>query len=169
MKRERARQAVRAGAGQRPFGRHPVEIVLAGIRSHVRICGPHLALISNISKIPFSSIHPSSSELIVGSSLIGHWLAKAWRATDYGWKFGVILFAMLASAVVVYLGWPPRLGVDLGGGTILVYKVDERDRVAARKDGFAAGLDRKRVNPGGQKEISVRSLGTDMVEIVIPE
>ena len=82
--------------------------------------------------------------LIVASGFLGHWLGKALRAVDYGWKFGVILFAVFASVVVLIRGWPPKLGVDLGGGSILVYKVDEtQDRLAARQDGFAAGLDQQ--------------------------
>jgi len=107
--------------------------------------------------------------LLLGSSLIGHWLAKALRVADYGVKFGIILFAILASAVVVIRGWPPKLGVDLGGGSILVYKVDEQKTVwrADKMDSLVTSIS-KRVNPGGQKEISVRSLGTDMVQIVMP-
>lgn len=107
--------------------------------------------------------------LVVASTLIGNWLARTWRVVDYGWKFGVILFAIMASVVVVVLGWPPRLGVDLGGGSILVYKVDETKTVwrSEKMDDLLSSIS-KRVNPGGQKEISVKSLGTDMVEIVMP-
>ncbi|MGA2257067.1 MAG: protein translocase subunit SecD, partial [Thermoguttaceae bacterium] len=107
--------------------------------------------------------------LIVAAGLLGHWLAKALRAADYGWKFGVILFAVFASVVVIVRGWPPKLGVDLGGGSILVYKVDERKTVwrPDKMDSLLTSIS-KRVNPGGQKEISVKSLGTDMVEIVMP-
>ena len=106
---------------------------------------------------------------MIGSGLIGHWLAKALRAADYGWKFGIILFAILASVVVVFRGWPPKLGVDLGGGSILVYKVDETKTEwrPEKMDSLMASIG-KRVNPGGQKEISVQSLGNDMVEIVMP-
>jgi hypothetical protein len=28
---------------------------------------------------------------------------------DYGWKIGVSLFALLASAAIAYTGWPPKL------------------------------------------------------------
>ena len=116
-----------------------------------------------------SSIPPSSSALVVASGLIGHWLAKALRVADYGWKFGVILFAILASTVMVIRGWPPKLGVDLGGGSILVYKVDETKTEwrPEKMDSLVTSIS-KRVNPGGQKEISVQSLGNDMVEIVMP-
>ncbi len=107
--------------------------------------------------------------LVAGSSFIGHWLAKTLRVAEYGVKFGVIAFAILASLVVVALGWPPKLGVDLGGGSILVYKVDEKQTVwrPEKMDSLLTSIS-KRVNPGGQKEISVKSLGNDMVEIVMP-
>ncbi len=107
--------------------------------------------------------------LLVASGLIGHWLAKTLRVAEYGVRFSIILFAMLASAVVVYLGWPPRLGVDLGGGSILVYKVDETKTVwrPEKMDDLLVSIS-KRVNPGGQKEISVKRLGDDMVEIIMP-
>ena len=107
--------------------------------------------------------------LMVLSGLVGHWLGKALRLVDYGWKFGVIFFAIAASVLVIIRGWPPRLGVDLGGGSILVYKVDERqtDWREEKMDSLLASVS-KRVNPGGQKEITVKSLGKDMVEIVMP-
>ncbi len=107
--------------------------------------------------------------LLVGSGVIGHWLAKALRVADYGTKFAIILFAIFASLVVVVRGWPPKLGVDLGGGSILVYEVD-KTKTAWRPDKMDSLLTSisKRVNPGGQKEISVKSLGSDMVEIVMP-
>ncbi len=106
---------------------------------------------------------------MVASVLIGRWLAKALRSVDYGWKFAVILFALLASVVVIVLGWPPRLGVDLGGGSILVYKVDESKTEwrAEKMDSLITSIS-KRVNPGGQKEIAIRRLGSNMVEIVMP-
>ncbi len=71
--------------------------------------------------------------------------------------------------MVVFRGWPPKLGVDLGGGSILVYQVDETktDWRPEKMDSLLASIS-KRVNPGGQKEISVKSLGNDMVEIVMP-
>ncbi len=107
--------------------------------------------------------------LVVVSVLIGNWLAKALRMADYGLKFAIILFAMLASAVTVIRGWPPRLGVDLGGGSILVYKVDhtKTEWRPEKMDSLLTSIS-KRVNPGGQKEISVRSLGDDMVQITMP-
>ncbi len=107
--------------------------------------------------------------LVLASGFIGHWLGKGLRVADYGWKFGVILFAILASTVVIIRGWPPRLGIDLGGGSILVYKVDERltDWRPEKMDALIIAISR-RINPGGQKEMSVRSLGNNMVQITMP-
>ena len=56
--------------------------------------------------------------------VLGNYLGRLWRMPDYGWKFAAILFALLASVSVLYFGWPPKLGVDLSGGDILVYEVD---------------------------------------------
>jgi SecD/SecF fusion protein len=111
--------------------------------------------------------------LVVVSILLGGYLARGLRLPDYAWKFSVILFAALASLVVVWWGWPPKLGVDLGGGVILVYQVDpeklpeggldktQMDRLIARVS--------ERVNPGGQREIAVRPLGSDKIQITIPQ
>lgn len=110
--------------------------------------------------------------ILIVSFVLGSYLAKGLRLADYSWKFGLILFATLLSAVIVYRGWPPKLGIDLGGGAILVYQVDpERTPGGAlepdKMDTLISSIS-KRVNPGGQKEISVRSLGNTMVQITMP-
>ena len=107
--------------------------------------------------------------LIVASTLSGKWLAKILRVGEYGTKFSIILFALLASVVIVLRGWPPKLGVNLGGGSILVYKVDETKTnwKSERMDSLLASIG-KRVDPGKEKEIRLRKLGDDMVEIVMP-
>ena len=55
--------------------------------------------------------------------LLGNYLARLVRMPDYGWKLALIFFAAAAS-VAVLPGWPPKRGVDLSGGVILVYEVD---------------------------------------------
>jgi SecD/SecF fusion protein len=109
--------------------------------------------------------------LVVVAGLAGRLLANGLRVADYGTKFAIIIIAILASSMELVRGWPPKLGVDLGGGSILVYQVDKSKHTwngtAQEMDALIASL-LKRVNPGGQKEISVRSLGNDMVQIVMP-
>ena len=48
--------------------------------------------------------------LVLASGFIGHWLGKGLRVADYGWKFGVILFAIVGQ----HRGHPPRLAAAAG-------------------------------------------------------
>src|SRR6185369_5486372 len=72
---------------------------------------------------------------------------------------------------IVGLGWPPRLGVDLSGGVILVYEVDPgKKRTGEKIDmGELVSSISRRINPGGQKEVVVRPFGQEQVEIIIPK
>jgi SecD/SecF fusion protein len=107
--------------------------------------------------------------LVVVSWLLGLWLGKAVRMPDYGWKFSLILFALLASISAIWRNWPPHFGIDLGGGAVLVYRVDQSKTVwhPDKMESLIKSIIDS-VNPGGQKEITVRSLGQDMVEITMP-
>jgi protein-export membrane protein SecD len=176
-------------------------------------------------------------------------LAKQLRVGDMWARLAAVLVASAAGAVVVALGWPPRLGIDLKGGVILVYEIDRSKQVAdrvdecvgrvqqlvARREGASVtrtangriavrpgttdaaarqtlveeigGLDlgdtslvpvsgrgagdellfevrgqtdpidmdklvaavSRRVNPGGQKEVTVRRFGLDQIEVIVPE
>ena len=107
--------------------------------------------------------------LVAVSWLLGVWIAKTVRMPDYGWKFSLILFAIFASVTTIYRGWPPHFGIDLGGGAVLVYRVD-KSQTEWRPDKMDALIKSiiDSVNPGGQKEINVVSLGQDMVQITMP-
>jgi len=194
--------------------------------------------------------------VIAAPFLVGFQLARIWRSPDDGWRIGVVLFAFVAGIVICAMGWPPKLGIDLSGGVILIYEVDSNkqqnrlmedgqrvlDRSIAatglrgtveREDGRLSvvlpsgadsDLDRfenevsgrtpgdlplalqertrrddaavlvystgaantedvdnnqlmdklvtaitRRVNPGGQKEVTVRRYGEEQVEVIIPE
>jgi SecD/SecF fusion protein len=185
---------------------------------------------------------------------LGKWLSRVWRMPDYSFRFGVIFFSLIAGAVICLSSWPPKLGIDLKGGVILIYEVAEEQegrlnleepvarvrnnldtvnvskQVTARggnqivvsadtKDAeilatieeivtgipfpdfnvVAAGRElrnegtgvvfdvssttaagnvdmddmvaalKRRINPGGQKEVVVREFGEQQVEIIIPE
>jgi SecD/SecF fusion protein len=54
----------------------------------------------------------------------GAMVARIARMPEMRWKVSVILFSLLAGILVVGFGWPPRYGVDLNGGVILVYQVE---------------------------------------------
>ncbi len=190
---------------------------------------------------------------IVGPSVVAYLISGGLRAKDMWGRMAVVLTALTCGIVIVASGWPPRLGIDLKGGVILVYEVDAAKRVseqaddAARRieevinreegltgvasrtadglvavrletadasavDRFTAAMDAvdfgevrvelasreetaeavtlsysvaggaqpvdmdklvaavsRRVNPGGQKEVTVRQYGLDQLEVIVPD
>ncbi len=190
--------------------------------------------------------------LVVPTALA--WLVtKSLRMPDLWGRLATVLVALAAGATICSLGWPPRLGIDLKGGLILVYEVaagrqrqariDDGiagiERLLAAQDGAAGAVERtgdgrvavrletadaaareaflatmkeasfdratvtevsrratpeallvdyeivpeqtkvpmdklvaavsRRVNPGGQKEVTVRQFGLDQIEVILPE
>ena len=121
---------------------------------------------------------------------IGLQLGKWLRMPDHGWKIALILLCIAAGAVTVYFG-KIRKGIDLSGGVILIYEIDEEataEQQLADKPDEEEGEDgqpldpvdqidsndlvqqlRRRINPGGVSEIVVRPYGPRQVEIIIPE
>ncbi|MCA9102889.1 MAG: protein translocase subunit SecD [Planctomycetales bacterium] len=126
--------------------------------------------------------------------VVGAFFARRLRMPDYGWRIGLVLFSILAGATIIGFSRGPRLGIDLSGGSILVYQIDPAEveadqQVAERREGegdeekpeatagqhapidmgeMIAALSR-RVNPGGQKEVIIREYGVNQIEIIIPE
>jgi SecD/SecF fusion protein len=191
--------------------------------------------------------------VVAGATLLAWLIAKALRVPDMWGRIAAVLVALAAGGTICGLGWPPRLGIDLKGGLILVYevaagrqaqtRVDDAvagiERILAAQDGQSATLERKgagrvavrlatkdqaareaflaamkeatfdrvsvkeasrtdgtdalevsydlapqsapvpmdklvaavsrRVNPGGQKEVTVRQFGLDQIEVILPE
>jgi SecD/SecF fusion protein len=191
--------------------------------------------------------------VFVVPTLLAWFVAKRLRLPDMWGRIAVVLVTLAAGGSICWLGWPPRLGIDLKGGLILVYEVatgrqrEERiddaiavvERLAAAQDGAKASVERReggrfevkletteaaareaivaaikdaefdratvkevgrrstkdallvdyavtaeqtaipmdklvaavsrRVNPGGQKEVTVRQFGLDQIEVILPE
>jgi SecD/SecF fusion protein len=106
----------------------------------------------------------------------GQLLAKQLRMPEIGWRLSIVLFILVASIVVVTMK-EMKYGIDLKGGVVLIYEVDEERSKSLLGNQFARenymesliGSLNLRVNPGGQKEVIVRSFGQDQVEIIIPD
>jgi len=99
------------------------------------------------------------------------WLVTRQLRTGGLWgRLSVVLVALAAGIVVTVLGWPPRMGIDLKGGVILVYEIDSAKQPdgGVSMDKLVAAVSR-RVNPGGQKEVTVRQYGTNQLEVIVPE
>jgi len=61
-----------------------------------------------------------------------------------------------------------RLGVDLSGGTILIYEVDPTKRPQDFKPEDLAASLKRRIDPADLYNVTIRPAGTDRVEIVLP-
>ena len=108
------------------------------------------------------------------SFLLGNYLGKKLRMPDHSWKIGLCLFSLLASVVVLLMGPPLKLGIDLSGGVILVYEIDHTqlkpgDTIDKTKMDKLIAAVARRVNPGGQKEVTIRKYGNEQIEVIVPE
>ncbi|MEM8670809.1 MAG: protein translocase subunit SecD [Planctomycetota bacterium] len=112
--------------------------------------------------------------LLILPFVFGGVLAKSLKMPNYGTRFGWVLLAISASVVVLSLRWP-GLGVDLRGGTILVYEIDSDKLSQVEKEGgqriksedLIEPLTR-RINPSGTEEIVLRPYGETQIEIIVP-
>lgn len=120
--------------------------------------------------------------VIVLPFVIGQFLAQTLRMKEYATKFGLVLFALtLATApfvTQVAQGNNPLsaidLGIDLAGGTNMVFQVDRQEAEAVDKEVTPEVMDRmvaavsRRVNPTGTEEVTVRKVGADRIEVIVP-
>lgn len=83
-----------------------------------------------------------------------------------------LAFIGIVTILGIVLIWPPRerlkLGIDLSGGTILVYQVEKGNKVGVTVDELIAAL-KQRINPEGVLDIPIRAVGNDRLEIILPE
>lgn len=121
--------------------------------------------------------------VVVVPIFLGSALARALRMPDYSTRIAWILFALLTSAVVLAVG-KIGMGVDLRGGTILVYEIDPTLGIqsgggAPNEDGSpvpkssVSSADMissltTRINPAGTLEIAIRPYGENQIEIIVP-
>src|SRR5581483_10142907 len=88
------------------------------------------------------------------------------------WKITFCLIPIVIAAIVVghacYVG-AFRLGVDLAGGTILVYEVRNPSKLPAdyRPVEMARAL-KRRIDPADLYNVVIRPVGETRVEIVLP-
>ncbi|TVP98455.1 MAG: protein translocase subunit SecD [Planctomycetaceae bacterium] len=129
-----------------------------------------------ISAVQYAALLIALAVLIVPFLVAGP-IARWLRMPDYATRIGFILLAIVASVTVLSFG-KIGLGVDLRGGTILVYEIDPSKAIGAEDDGSGmrsvSSSDLipsliKRINPSGTQEIVIRPYGENQIEIIIPE
>ena len=90
--------------------------------------------------------------LTVAVPILVSWLlAKRLRAADMWGRLATVLVALTAGAVITWLGWPPRLGIDLKGGVILVYEVDASRQAAGQVDDCVGRIEQLLSSQDGRK------------------
>jgi SecD/SecF fusion protein len=107
--------------------------------------------------------------LFAGGFLLVGWLIVKFTKDDRVW------FVLIAAALGLIFMLPPKeklkLGIDLGGGTILVYQVDTAQVTGtwgqAQMEQMIGALS-KRVNPAGTVDMTIRPMGGDRIEIILP-
>ena len=111
-----------------------------------------------------------AAAVLVGPCVLGVYLARWLRMPDYGWKLAVIFLAFFASVAVLWLKWPPKLGIDLSGGAMMVYEIDQSKTPQGQKIDMGKLIEAvsRRVNPSGVKEVTLRPYGVNQVEVLIP-
>ena len=111
--------------------------------------------------------------------ILGSLIAKTFRLKDFSSRIGTVLFCVAIAVVPMSyqlaqgksLGDCFRLGIDLAGGTNLVYQVDMAKaggKDVDRSIDNMVGAIARRVNPSGTEEVTVRRVGSDRIEIIIP-
>ncbi|MEX1039447.1 MAG: protein translocase subunit SecD [Pirellulaceae bacterium] len=123
--------------------------------------------------------------VIVVPYVAGNMIARGIRLPEYGWRLGIVLSSVVTGIVVVSLWWPPKFGIDLKGGVILVYEVDEEatqemeeidgESDSTTRSGGSDDISRlitqlqRRINPAGALDVMIRPYGNNQVEVIIPD
>lgn len=129
--------------------------------------------------------------LFVIPMLIGNYLAGIWRMPDHAWKISLTLGILAASILTCVFG-QFKYGPDLAGGITLIYELQDAPKVTPvatngpgpKNAGSTSqqiksgerqfsvseliGSLKKRLDPDGTKEITIREYGP-AVEIIIPQ
>ena len=107
--------------------------------------------------------------------LIGGFFAVGWGLTRW-LKDDRVWFILLTTGLGLFFMWPPKppnlkLGIDLSGGTILVYQIDNSrasSTVGQTQMAQMVAALSKRINPAGTLDITIRPMGGDRLEIILP-
>ena len=98
-------------------------------------------------------------------------LAASLNLPEYRSRMVMALLPIMVGGLLIFSGWPPRFGVDLRGGMNMVGSLNLADIPEADRPTAQEIIENlvKRVNPSGTKEIMIRPLGEDKIEVTIPD
>ena len=96
---------------------------------------------------------------VIVPTVVAWLIAKRLRASDMWGRLAAVLVALAAGVVIVALGWPPRLGIDLKGGVILVYEIDASKQVAGQVEDCIGKIERVLDRQEGRLGTATRTAG----------
>lgn len=111
--------------------------------------------------------------------ILGAIIGSALKMKDYSRKIGLVLFtAVIASTPFAWQiasghDWRNaiRLGIDLAGGSNMVFEVDEgrsEKELSNEVMDQMVGAIGRRINPSGTEEVTVRKVGQNRIEVIVP-
>ncbi len=106
--------------------------------------------------------------VVAGSFFLGTIVARWLRMPDFSFKIGLLLFTLISSLVVLGFGWPPKRGIDLSGGVVLVYEVDRELSKPNNIQAVATRLD-EQLNVDGGEKLEAKAVSGDRIEIPLPD
>ncbi|MFV0442357.1 MAG: protein translocase subunit SecD [Planctomycetaceae bacterium] len=121
--------------------------------------------------------------VIVIPFMLGQLAERMLKIKDVGFRIGVVLFSLCVGlgpfvtnkiSTGHWVEGALQYGIDLAGGTNLVYRVDEDQTRKLGKRVDSETMDklreaiRNRVAPTGTEEVTVRRVGDDRIEVIVP-
>ncbi len=106
--------------------------------------------------------------VVFGSFFLGSVIARYLRMRDFSFKIGLLLFTLFASLTVLLVGWPPKRGIDLSGGVVLVYEVD-RELSQPNNIQAVVGRLKEQLTADGDEKTEVKALGANQLEVTLGE
>lgn len=114
--------------------------------------------------------------LVAAPFLLGWLFGRMLKLRDVGGKIGIVLLTAFLGAYpfldTVFIEHKPlseafSWGIDLAGGTNLVYQTEKAPKDAAVMDRMVQAI-RRRIDPSGTQELAIRQVGKDQIEVIIP-
>ncbi len=101
--------------------------------------------------------------------LIAAFISSAVRTPEYTRRIAWVVYSIAFCLWAIFpFSGVFKLGIDLSGGTILLYQVKQPAPSDFKLDKMVSAIQR-RVNPIGLTDVTIRGVGTDRVEIIIPK
>ncbi len=105
--------------------------------------------------------------VVAGSFIAGAVVARVLRLPDYSFRIGLVLFTFVAAMAVNVAGWPPKRGIDLSGGVVLVYEIEKGASSPALLQNTVDQINQRLSGAEGPK-LTARASGANQIEIDAP-